>query len=328
MKSFFIVVLQIITIIKNMNFLETACNLDTKHGTGTITYLDLATYPDQKENRVDYNISAGLGKEEYGKLGLSTFSKFVQLETFRVTTKFNGELEKDLNLYHGIPSASDMMIPVLENEALQQRHKKLSDIYHILGEESHKEILNQSKWKRFLVKLFPNLKFPLYTIKDSTEGSKILVNSIILRSNLIASRSRRGAGDFVICSGFTGSLIQDHPSFVYKEGDLRLTSLSSQNRFIGTIGGRIAVFIDPNKRFQDNTIIVGRRTKETEPGVYIIENKESRETEEILDPVTFNKTLALKERLAFINVGSASKNFLKFEVSFTKKPWWRKILSI
>lgn len=311
-----------------MNFLETARNLDIKSGTGIITYLDFSPYPDTQENKVDYNRSTGLGTEEYGTLQLGAFSKFVALETFRVTSKFNSEVEKDLNFYHGIPSASDMMIPVLESEALQQRNKKLSEIYNELGEESQKEVLNQSKWKRFLVKLFPNLKFPLYTINDSIEGSKILVNSILIRSNLIEARSRRGSGDFVICNGFSGALIQDHPSFVYSEGDLRLNSLSSHNRFIGTIAGRIAVFVDPNKRSQDNTIIIGRGTKENEPGVYIVENKESKETEEILDPVSFNKTLSLKERLAFVKVGNANKNFLKFEVSFTKKPLWRKIICI
>lgn len=311
-----------------MNFLETALNLDIKGGTGTITYLDFTSYPDTQENKVDYNRSTGLGAEEYETLQLRAFSKFVELQTFRVTSKLNSEMEKDLHYYHGIPSASDMMVPVLENEALSQRHKKLSEIYNELGEESQKEILNQSKWKRLLVKLFPNLKFPVYTINDSIEGSKILVNSIIIRSNLIASRSRRGAGDFVICNGFAGALIQDHPSFVYSEGDLRFNSLSSQNRFIGTIAGRIAVFVDPNKRFEDNTIIVGRRTKENEPGVYIVENKESRKTEEIVDPVSFNKTIALTERLSFVKVGNPNKNFLKFEVSFTKKPLWRKLLSI
>lgn len=314
-----------------MNFLETARNLEIKSLTGTIHYLDLTDYPDYPDTQgksVDYNRSTGLGTEEYGTLQLRTFSKFVELQTFRVTSKFNSEMEKDLSFYHGIPSASDMMIPVLENEAAMQRYKKLSDVYNKLGDESEKDILNESKWKRFLVKLFPSLKFPLYTNNDSIEGSKILINSIIIRSNLIATRSGRGPGDFVICSGFTGALIQDHPSFVYNEGDLRITSLSGQIRFIGTIAGRIGVFIDPNKRFEDNTIIVGRRTKETEPGVYIAENKDAKDIQEILDPVSFNKTIALTEKLAFVEVGYANRNFLKFEVSFSKKPLWRKILCI
>jgi hypothetical protein len=308
-----------------MNFLETACNLDTKTSTGIITYLDFTSYPDSEKPYDNWGSRSQGG--EYGVLSLSTFSKFVELETFRVTSKMNQELEKDLSYFHGV-DASSMMIPVLENEAAIQRYKKLSDVYNKLAEESQEEILKESKWKRFLVKLFPNLKFPLYTNNDSIEGSKILINSIIIRSNLIVTRSRRGPGDFVICSGFTGALIQDHPSFVYNEGDLRITSLSSQIRFIGTIAGRIGVFIDPNKRFEDNTIIVGRRTKENEPGVYIVENKDAKETQEIIDPVSFNKTIAFMEKLAFVGVGNANRNFLKFEVLFTKKPLWRKILSI
>ena len=308
-----------------MNFLETACNLDTKTSTGTINYLD---FPSSFFNEKTYDNWGSISQgEDYGVLSLSAFSKFVQLQTFRVSSKTNHEFEKDLAYFHGA-DASSMLLPVLENEAAMQRYKKLSDVYNKLGDESEKDILNESKWKRFLVKIFPSLKFPLYTNNDSIEGSKILINSIIIRSNLIATRSRRGPGDFVICSGFTGALIQDHPSFVYNEGDLRITSLSGQIRFIGTISGRIGVFIDPNKRFEDNTIIVGRRTKETEPGVYIVENKDAKDTQEILDPVSFNKTIALTEKLAFVEIGNANRNFLKFDVSFSKKPLWRKILSI
>jgi hypothetical protein len=40
------------------------------------------------------------------------------------------------------------------------------------------------------------------------------------------------------------------------------------------------------------------------------------------------KTKSLRERLAFVQTENASRNFMKFEVAFTKKPLWRRILFI
>jgi hypothetical protein len=39
--------------------------------------------------------------------------------------------------------------------------------------------------------------------------------------------------------------------------------------------------------------------------------------------------MALKQRYTITDVGfSPSNNFLSFQVEFSKKPWWRKIISI
>ena len=50
------------------------------------------------------------------------------------------------------------------------------------------------------------------------------------------------------------------------------SNTSDKIRSIGIIGN-IEVFINPFQRFTDNNIIIGRKTQEHEPGVYIVENK-------------------------------------------------------
>jgi hypothetical protein len=90
------------------------------------------------------------------------------------------------------------------------------------------------------------------------------------------------------------------------------------------------VFINPFQRFTDNTIIIGRKTQENEPGVYIIENKGAREVIEtaMIEDNRMIKSKSLHERLSFVHTENSEKNFIKFEVSFTKKPLWEKIISI
>ena len=175
---------------------------------------------------------------------------------------------------------------------------------------------------------FKKIRYKTYLINDSIEGSRLLIYSILSKSNLLAARSRRGPGNFIICNGQVGTLIQDHPSFVYLENKV-YSNTSDKIRSIGIIGN-IEVFINPFQRFTDNNIIIGRKTQEHEPGVYIVENKGSKEIMEtaMWEESKMIKSKSLREKLAFVDTENASRNFVKFEVEFTKKPLWRRMLFI
>jgi len=296
-----------------MDFLETARNLETTHGHGTITYLD-------------FNLDPITSDKDYPHLKLNTKTKHIELQTYRIKSIIDEDVIADLKIFHAVDGES-MVRSVLESESLLQRHKKLLDIYSDLSDATEKEIMGE--WKKTLKKIFPKIRYKTYLINDSIEGSKLLISSILIRSIFIAARCRRGPGNFIICNGQVGTLIQDHPSFVYSENNVYNNTLD-KIRSIGSITGNIAVFINPFQRFTDNTIIVGRKTQEHEPGVYIVEDKGSKEIIEtaMWEESKMIKSKSLCERLAFVDTENASRNFIKFEVEFNKKPLWRRMLFI
>lgn len=296
-----------------MDFLETAKNLETTHGNGLITYLDTYLDPSTSDH-------------EYPNLKLLTKTKHVELQTYQVKSKIDEKLIADLKIFHAV-DGEEMVRSVLESESLIQRQKKLLDIYNILGNESADEII--TGWKKIIKKIFPKIRYKSYLINDGIDGSKLLIYNIINRSNLIAARSRRGPANFIVCNGQVGTLIQDHPSFVYSENTV-YSNTSDKIKSIGSIGGNIEIFINPFQRFTDNNIIIGRKTQEHEPGVYIVENKGSRGIMEtsMWEESKMVKSKSLREKLAFVDTENASRNFVKFEVEFTKKPLWRRMLFI
>ena len=76
------------------------------------------------------------------------------------------------------------------------------------------------------------------------DGSKLLISSIITKSNLIGARSRRGPANFIICNGSVGSLIQTHPSFIYLENNV-YSKTSDEIRSIGSIGENMIMSLLP-----------------------------------------------------------------------------------
>lgn len=307
-----------------MKFLETAFNKEIKEANTTITYLDTESYPIDKIKDWGSKESDG-----YETMSIKAFTKFVALESFSVSFSYNMSMERDIENMHGLDLES-MMKSVLENESLFNREKRLNEIYNNLGNKSENEIIISSKWRKILLKIFPKMEFPTYIEDTNINGVKKLISSIILRANLIGVKSRRGPGDFIVCNGLIGSLIQDHPSFVFINNEIGGIKNPIGNRLIGTIGGRILVFVNPNMAFKDTSILIGRITKESQPGVYILENKELKKIDKLENNFSPNgeKKIRLVERLSFVTVGDCSSNFIRFTISLNKKPLWRKILFV
>ena len=289
-----------------MKFLETACNLNTETTNSTILYLDL----EDRENN---------------EIKLSTQNEHITLQNFRIAAKFNTSVVQDLNQFHSVDGEA-MIMNALESESLANKQKKLSELYHKLGDMSGKELL--SRWKKTIKRIFPKITFQDYIYISSREASENLFRKIMASSYRITSRSLSGSADFILCGRSTASLIQGHASFVIDTNDISLSN-TQEITSIGTLNGRIMVFVDNNMKFSDNTVIVGRFTKNNEPGVYIVENKGARSIIEN-SPTSdqSDKKIYLVEKLAFHATKNAHLNFIKYEVSFTKRPIWKKILGI
>jgi hypothetical protein len=311
---------------EKMRFLDTAFNTETEDNFKVIRYLDLDKVKNEKLEDNSQWGTKEIGVREYPEISLRVFEKFVSLSLFSVSSRINTNQSKDIMDLHGV-NINDMMGSVLKNESFLTKQKNLYSVYKGLAEKPENDISNGSRWRSFIKRIFPKIKFPVYLGKDPVDNSKILIKNIFLQSNLIASRSRRGYGDFLICNSSVGALIQDHPSFIFSERNGLITN-PGEIYYAGNIGNKIAVFIDPNKSFKDKEVLIGRVTKEGEPGVYIVENKKSQLLDEFLDPLTLEKNIRLLERLAFIDVGNPSQNFTRFEVEFSNKPLWKKILCI
>jgi len=115
----------------------------------------------------------------------------------------------------------------------------------------------------FFYRLFNKPYIKTFKIKNS----QALHYKIIQESNKIAHRTRRGPADFIICNLRTANILQKNWNFVY----LAKSEIKESFRIysIGKIVNMV-VYIDPMMKWNDNTIIVGRKNNTNEPGLHFI----------------------------------------------------------
>ena len=287
-----------------MNFTDTAFKISNTNSTGVLFYLDGKT---------------GADEDGYGTFELETKQKIYQLESYRVSSTLSRGLSSDLDSLHGI-DVNEMMVSTLENEAGTNNQKLLLSKYYFLSEITRNNELRKSRWNRFLLRFISESHFCFHF-----ENYNDMIKKILFKSNLIGHKTRRGNADFIVCPPKYSTYIMESPSFVYKDTKEIKISDPGVIDFIGTIGDRIQVFVDRNSEYTENRILIGKKTKEQDCGVYFVQGDKS--TDEILDEIG-NKTQSLRCRQAIISPEGAEISFNIIRVSDSKRPFWKKLLFI
>jgi hypothetical protein len=213
-----------------------------------------------------------------------------------------------------------MIESTLENEMNLNRVNSLYTRYLDLGKINYNHRLRGSIWNRFLLRFLSDDRFNYY-VEDTQEGIQKLVNRINLISHLIAAKCRMGPADFIVCSSYISALLLE--SHLFTPLNTREVTGIGNLQHIGKLD-KIDVFIDGNLKFNNTDIVIGRKTKENEVGVYYI--KGDTNTEEFTD--SEKKIITLFSRECIISLDGAEKSFDLLRVSIGKSPWWKKILFI
>lgn len=313
-----------------MNFLDTTFRKSHDQETAELTYLDFVTVTPGPTKKPKYSKTlTAFGDPLEGpieEIGLQLKKDVIKLEPF-MTMAVNSkeEIQKMKDLHQNfIPEF--YVNQSLNQEHVTKKEQKLYNLYRSLGEKSEESIfLNKSKYKRFLKSIFPKLTFPTYLGGlDDQQVFRLIISKILNYSNLIAAKSRRGPANFVVLNGQIGAYLQDHPTFVPVATSNILTNAVGQVYFIGTFSN-MQVFVNPYLKWNDNKVVVGRKTTDNNPGVVCIEG-EITENRVINDPQiiqTVSQMLAIKE------YGTNPEDlYATISFNMNKKPLWRTLLNI
>ena len=271
----------------------------TPNLTGTITYLDFeqsTTSP--------------------GELGLKVNQKIIQLEPKSVSATLSDEQVEDLAAMQ--IDAVAMLKSTLHNDDEQRVTKRIIKKLHTLGISSN--VKSYTKFHKWVNKWFGYV--PLQLIRNDED----LIRVIHLHSNRIAVKSRRGPGNFIIVPFEIGARLQDSPNFVFEplEG---LVSGGLCNK-IGTLNGRIEIYVDPYMKYNEREFIIGKTTQSNDPGVYYVTRDEvDKFKAKLQEPLGSTKYAHVRHEWLGEIGSNAADHFYTVRYSDKKHNLWKHLIS-
>jgi hypothetical protein len=256
-------------------------------------------------------------------MGLTTFTKFVEADTFQVAASVTTEQIQDLNKQFGIDVIS-MIENALVNEVSQAINKHILSRAFQLG-WSNNYNFNQVEGQNLNLNLVlggatGSATSIQYLGKEDTTLSmalpggpanggyenlstlqRRLFSRVLAAANVVANRGRRGPANFIVTNANLASAMQDISQFTFAPFANTLTQNNGTLYPVGSLAG-MTVYVDQNMRFGDTRILVGRKGGDDEPGLKFMPYMMAESIQTISEG-TMSPKIAVKSRYALVEAG-------------------------
>lgn len=256
----------------------------------------------------------------YQSMGLSTFTKFVEAETFQVAASVTTEQIQDLNKQFGIDVIS-MIENALVNEVSQAINKHILSRAFALGWSNHVQFSNVEGQNLNLnlstsasaataayvgkddagVSMTVPGQISTQTFENQSTLQRRLFSRILAAANVVANRGRRGPANFIITNANIASALQDISQFTFAPFSNTLTQNNGTLYPVGSLAG-MTVYVDQNMNYNDTRILVGRKGGDDEPGLKFMPYMMAESIQTISEG-TMSPKIAVKSRYALVEAG-------------------------
>ncbi len=177
------------------------------------------------------------GGEAFAEMGFTIEKSTVTAKSRALKAEYTLELAQDLKAIHGLDAETELA-NILSTEILAE-----------INREVVRTINGQAKVGALQVNTAINGIFNVQTDADgrwSVEKFKGLILQIERECNIIAKETRRGKGNFIICSSDVASSLVAAGMLDYTPAMATTLNVDDTgNTFAGTMNGRTKVYIDP-----------------------------------------------------------------------------------
>jgi hypothetical protein len=267
----------------------------------------------------------GVGEQTYFRtMGLQTFTKFVEAETYQVAATVTTEQISDLSRQFGIDVVG-MIENSLTNEISQHINKHILSRAFALGWSNHDEFYNvegqtlnmsalddglgdsdfTAVGKTGATVLIPVPQFVNYTLTGAYENQwtiqRRVASKILAAGNVVSQRGRRGPANFIVTNLQLATVLQDSAQFTFAPMANTINQSNGSLYPVGAIAG-MTVYVDPNMEWSDTRVLVGRKGADEEPGLKFMPYLMAESIQTIAEG-TMSPKVAVKSRYALVEAG-------------------------
>lgn len=228
--------------------------------------------------------ATGEGLVNFAQMGFSIEKSTVTAKTRALKADYTLELAQDLKAVHGLDAESELA-NILSAEILFEINREIIELVNanaVLGSPS------STVAGTFNMALDADGRW-------AAERAKGLLMAIEFEANRIAKDTRRGKGNFVVCSSNVASVLSASGALDYAPAlKTELNVDDTGNTFAGVLNGRIKVYVDPYA-ISDYVTVGYRGTNAYDAGLFYCPYVPLTMVRAV-DPADFQPKIAFKTR--------------------------------
>lgn len=233
------------------------------------------------------------------KVSIETLRQIVEARTRKLSASWTFESAQDAKSQQGIDIEEELMAALAQEITAETDQEVLSHLRGLAG-----TVGSGSQGQVDLIFDQNNVTGTPTFIGDVHASLAIQINRA---ANLIASRTRRGSGNWCVVSPTALTILQSATTSAFARSTEGVFEAPTNTKFVGTLNGVMKVYVDAYA--QDATpVLVGYKGSETDAAAFYCPYIPLMSTGVVMDPSTMNPVVSFLTRYGYTELSSTTNS--------------------
>ena len=236
--------------------------------------------------------TSSLEAEAGRKLSIQVLKQTVEAKTRKLSARWTFEAAQDANSMHGLDVEAEIMQALAQEITAEIDQEVLTSLRTLAGTAT--DTYDQG-----------NVSGTATFVGDQHAALAVLINR---SANLIAARTRRGAGNYVVISPTMLTVLQSATTSAFARTTEGPFEAPTNTKFVGTLNGTMRVFVDQYAADNAPVLVGYKGDGEIDAAAFYCPYIPLMSSGTVLDPATFEPTVSFMTRYGYVELNNQASS--------------------
>ena len=238
--------------------------------------------------------TSSLEAEAGKKLSIQVLKQTVEAKTRKLSARWTFEAAQDANSMHGLDVEAEIMQALAQEITAEIDQEVLTSLRTLAGTAT--DLFDQTAIAA---------KHTTTFVGDTHAALAVLINR---SANLIAARTRRGAGNYVVISPTMLTVLQSATTSAFARTTEGPFEAPTNTKFVGTLNGTMRVFVDQYASDSAPVLVGYKGDGEIDAAAFYCPYIPLMSSGTVLDPSTFEPTVSFMTRYGYVELNNQASS--------------------
>ena len=253
-----------------------------------------STVPQDQPSATNYTGGATATMEGTGgkQISVQILKQAVEAKTRKLQARWTFEAAQDAQAMHGIDVEAEIMAALAHEITAEIDQEILLSLRSLAATEFTYNQATVSGTATF--------------VGDEHAALAVLINRV---ANLIAQRTRRGAGNYAVVSSAALTVLQSATTSAFARTTEGTFEAPTNTKFVGTLNGSMRVFVDSYASDTTPVLVGYKGSSEADAPAFYCPYIPLMSSGVVLDPSTFEPVVSFMTRYGYIELTNTASSF-------------------
>jgi hypothetical protein len=238
------------------------------------------------------NATAALEGAAGRRMSIQILKQTVEAKTRKLSARWTFEAAQDAQSPHGIDIEAEIMAALAQEITAEIDQEVLASLRSLAGTVQTYDQATVSGTATF--------------VGDEHAALAVQINRA---ANLIAQRTRRGAGNFAVVSPFALTILQSATTSAFARTTEGTFEAPTNTKFVGTLNNAMRVFVDTYASDSTGVLVGYKGSSESDAAAFYCPYIPLMSSGVVLDPTTFEPVVGFLTRYGYVELTNTASSF-------------------